>query len=528
MLNYINPQSQVKLLNVDIEIDNKNQYTFSSEEEQTNFFMSKSVGKDFFNMTFIKDGMIAVKGQVYDLYNANYMMFQNTGFSDKWFYAFITKIEYVSENSSNIYYEIDPFQSWYFKLKYGESFVIRKHVTDDSIGANTIEEDLGYGDYVFYDTPFSLLNLNSFYFVIGVTENYSDDKFSPIVGEEYDGIYSGIKYYAFDDIGFVKAFLQSYAAVNKSDAVQFINCIPKWCMPDFDPSGPAEVTGTQRGARQVETYDFIQDNLDTYQPKNNKLYCYPYNVIELTNNMGKTAIYKPELFGEFGKCDFEIISNMSGNVSVACFPTNYAKVYTDLDENYFSADQGITIEGFPQCSWTSDFYKNWLAQNSYGNNIQLGLGIGSGILNLGVAAATANPISGVIGLASIASSVGSYFSQNYKAQITPDQARGNTANINCLSGQGLLGFYINHKTIKKEYAKIIDDYFSMFGYKVNSLEVPNLRSRLHWNYIETQNIQVSGPIPNEHLEKIKEMFNTGVTLWHDDNVGNYNRSNPNR
>ena len=74
MLNYINPQSQVKLLNVDIEINNKNQYTFSSEEEQTNFFMSKSVGKDFFNMTFVRDGMITVRGQVYDLYNANYKM----------------------------------------------------------------------------------------------------------------------------------------------------------------------------------------------------------------------------------------------------------------------------------------------------------------------------------------------------------------------------------------------------------------------------------------------------------------------
>lgn len=530
MLNYINPQSQVKLLNVDIEINNKNQYTFSSEEEQTDFFMSKSVGKDFFNMTFVRDGMITVRGQVYDLYNANYMMFQNTGFSDKWFYAFITKIEYVSQNDSNIYYEIDPFQSWYFKLKYGQSFVIRKHVTDDSIGANTIDENLGFGDYIFYKCqPLDIYN--DFYVIMAVSEVYKDDSTQWITapGGVFDGVYSGFRYYVLPNASdAINAFINSYSG-GKTEAIQFMYLIPKKLLGGDIPIPPGTyLSDNAKGQKWSIPYDFDdQTTINGYAPKNNKLFCYPYNVIELTDNCGKSAIYKPELFSSRGAA-FSFISTVTGNPSITCFPTNYDNIMTDIANGIVSTDLGICIGNFPQCNWVSDFYKNWLAQNSYGNNIQLALGVGNGITNIGLGVATGNPISGIIGLSSLASSIGSYFTQNYKAQITPDQARGNTSNINTLMGQGLLGFYVNHKTIKKEYAKIIDDYFTMFGYKVNSLEVPNLRSRLHWNYIETKDIQISAPIPNEHLEKIKEMFDTGVTLWHDDNVGNYNRSNPNR
>ena len=63
------------------------------------------------------------------------------------------------------------------------------------------------------------------------------------------------------------------------------------------------------------------------------------------------------------------------------------------------------------------------------------------------------------------------------------------------------------------------------GYKVNTLEIPELRTRLNWNYIETTDINITGNIPQDHLQKIKNIFNTGVTLWHNDNVGNYNRDN---
>jgi hypothetical protein len=73
-------------------------------------------------------------------------------------------------------------------------------------------------------------------------------------------------------------------------------------------------------------------------------------------------------------------------------------------------------------------------------------------------------------------------------------------------------------SINDEYAKIIDDYFSMFGYKVNSLKLPELFSRKSWNYIKTIDCNYTADIPQEDLQKIKAMFNNGITFWHDVNT----------
>ena len=439
MINFINPQSEVKLLNVNIKNDYKHQYTFSNITEQTNFFLSKATGKNFSKCTFVKDGEITVEGHIYENYNANYLMFRNTGFSDKWFYAFITSIDYVNENACTIHYELDCFQTWYFDIHYKQSFIVREHVASDNIGEHTVDEGLGYGDYVFFDAPTSIQNLNDFYYVMAVTQSIPDsaDDNDFVRGGLYDGIFSGLKYYATGNWELMADALLKYNQYGKGDAVQYIACIPKFCMPDFqDVSGeagqPVQVLPGQFGARVRRTYEFDQNTIDGYTPKNKKVFCSPYNVIELTDNKGQTAVLKPELFSEFGKCNFEIMSNMSGNVSVACFPSNYAKVYTDTDEAYFSADPGITIGNFPQCAWTSSFYLNWLAQNSYGNNIQLGIGIGNGLLSMGVGMATGNPISTTIGLSSIAGTIGNYLSVEHKAEVTPNQAKGNSSNIRIL------------------------------------------------------------------------------------------------
>jgi len=546
MANFINPQSECKLLNVSIQNDYKNQYTFSSIQEQTNFFLSKATSKNFTKLTFIRDGEIAVQGQIYSLYNSNYLMFKNTGFKDKWFYAFITEIEYSNENCSIIHYELDVFQSWYFEINYLTSFIVRQHVTDDTIGANTIDEGLGYGDYIFHEnTNHLLVSLNNYIYVMCVTQGIpNDDSDHFILGEIYDNIYSGLKYLASSHADLISDALIKYQEHGKSEAVQYIKCIPHACMPDFEDVSeqagqPIIVPSSSQGMKGYANYDFTQNSIDGYIPKNNKLFCSPYNEIELTDNNGHTAEFKPELFNTFGHCQFCILSNMSGNVTVSCFPTNYGKLSTNIESNNFSSDLGIEISDFPQCAWTSDFYKNWLAQNQVSNNISLGFGVENGLLqagigaaNLGIGIATANPVAGVIGASALASgisqsasSIANYYGNIHKAQVTPPQAKSHTNNMNALSAHNLVGFYVNHKTIKGEIARVIDNYFTMFGYKVNKLEVPNLRSRTNWNYIETKNINITGNIPNDHLNKIKNMFDNGVTLWHNDNVGNYNREN---
>ena len=118
-------------------------------------------------------------------------------------------------------------------------------------------------------------------------------------------------------------------------------------------------------------------------------------------------------------------------------------------------------------------------------------------------------------------------SEVYAHSLSPNTAKGNTngGDINTCSNRNGFAFY--QMSIKQEYAKIIDNFFSMFGYKINEVKTPNITGRRNWNYIKTlecnitikPDIVIPNSIPQEDLEKIKDMFNNGVTMWH--NTSNY-------
>ena len=81
-------------------------------------------------------------------------------------------------------------------------------------------------------------------------------------------------------------------------------------------------------------------------------------------------------------------------------------------------------------------------------------------------------------------------------------------------------------SIRPEYARIIDDFWNMYGYKVNIVKTPSITGRQYWNYVKTADCNVEGDIPQEDLQIIRKMFNNGCTLWHNaNNIFNYNLSN---
>lgn len=87
------------------------------------------------------------------------------------------------------------------------------------------------------------------------------------------------------------------------------------------------------------------------------------------------------------------------------------------------------------------------------------------------------------------------------------------------------GYCLVYKQISDEYITILEDYFQKYGYKVNVIETPNLHTRQSWDYIRTVGCNVIGSINADSLEKIRTIFNNGVTIWHTTDVGNYNLSN---
>lgn len=154
------PDTVVKILKgIELDRDLENTYRFASLSAQQNFFSARAKhilgNKENEGLRYVRTGEDSIKVALKTaaLYDCNYIMFQNTGYKDKsgrsrWFYAFIDRVDYVNEETSEIFYTIDPMQTWLFDYKFADCMVEREHVRDDGIGKNVISEPVECGEYM--------------------------------------------------------------------------------------------------------------------------------------------------------------------------------------------------------------------------------------------------------------------------------------------------------------------------------------------------------------------------------------------
>ena len=125
----------------------RKQIDFSTVKAQTDYFLSKS--KLYWeNVNYQRQDaaiVVSVTGGIDSLHDCNYVMYQNTNFTKKWFYAFITRKEWVSENAARLYLKTDVYQTWMFEMKFGQCYVLRETVNDDSLFKHTIPESIPFG-----------------------------------------------------------------------------------------------------------------------------------------------------------------------------------------------------------------------------------------------------------------------------------------------------------------------------------------------------------------------------------------------
>ena len=192
--------------------------------------------------------------------------------------------------------------------------------------------------------------------------------------------------------------------------------------------------------------------------------------------------------------------------------------------NSFNA--GITVGKYPICSWNNDTYTNWLTSNS----VNLGWKAVGGVAGIiGGAALIASGAGAGVGIGMIAGGIGmisNTLMETYNHSLVPDQAQGNTNSGDVAYSAEKMEVVAYKMSIRSEMAQVIDNYFSMFGYQVNSLKIPNITGRTNWNYVKTNGANIQGDIPENHLNEIKTIFNNGVTLWHNPSTYlDYSQSN---
>ena len=242
-------------------------------------------------------------------------------------------------------------------------------------------------------------------------------------------------------------------------------------------------------------------------------------MLVVSNNCGQTAEFRWEQWNnEDSGATFKIQGVFVSTPCVLCFPTNYRGIVDDVDS-------GLTYSNFPQIPWVGDTYKRWLAQNK--NTIGVGListALGAGLSIAG--AASANPLAIASGANTISASISNIMGRTLDAQNTPPQVHGQVQCDSLNAGTGRCQFTFLYTTIRSQFARIIDEYFSMFGYATRRCKIPNRNSRPHWNYVKTIGATVTGSVPADDMRKICSIYDKGVTFWKNGSeVGQYNLDN---
>ena len=303
------PQTEIRLLKVPFEIDNRNQLTFASKTAQTTYFLGLP-HLTYDNTTYQrKDGVIRFDELIDNLLEYNYVMYQNEAYSNKWFYAYITDMQYINDNTTFITIEEDVFQTWQFDITYKKMFVEREHVNNDTIGAHTVPENVELGEYVIDNLI--KYDMGNTVFIIQCTE-YTEGDTETVFATNYGGIFAAGGAYLCSGIEEIKNILQAFT---QTDAVFAIYAVPLNFVRN--DKGAAASTpyvygkfGQTSPVVNTQTID-KPSTLNSYTPVNKKLLTYPYCFLNVSNNNGTSNAYQYELFAEqtgllANKCIFKL------------------------------------------------------------------------------------------------------------------------------------------------------------------------------------------------------------------------------
>lgn len=536
MANY--SMTEVRLLSVPLEKDYIHTFYFWNLSEQTSYFLGKSrADKTYSNLTYQrKDNFIRIPDHYDSILRYNYVMYKNAAHSNKWFYAFITDITYVDEGRTDITIETDVIQTWLFDYIIKDSFIEREHVDFDGIGYHTVPERVELGEYICNKhTKANYCDEKSMSVIVGTTKTPGGDNVS---GSLYNNIYSGVKYYAFNNNSEGAAALQDWlSGFAENGAAEAITCM--FLLPNrlFSLDAAHSITnGTlidiqNINSGETESYinteiDMTDKKLDGYTPKNNKLLTYPYRYLLVSNNAGCSVPFQYEQFkktenGVTTGIDprFRIEGCLCPGGSIRMIPINYK------GEGRFD-EEGINLGKFPALNWTSDVYTNWLTQNGLNIALSIGSSALTAVGGIGLMATGAGAMAGVGAVASGALGIANAVGEVYSHSMQPPQAQGNLNSGDVVTASGNNDFHFYDMSIKSEYAVIIDNYFSMFGYKVNRVKKPSFAHRENYWYTKTIDVNIDGAIPTKDLQKIKDCYNRGITFWYNPaNIGNYSVSN---
>lgn len=560
--------------------DYKDTRWFDTKSEQTTYFTSKPTVHTMAEANFQRiDGYyyVSVNANIDSLYGANYLMFQNAQYNSKWFYAFITKLEYVQKNSTKVHFKLDVFQTWKFDMNFKSSFIVREHCklwnADGTPVLNTVDEGLDYGKT--YDTVYAerFVPNDGYQWLVMVSK-------TPLHGTETAidpsliGVPTPLSYYVVPfkngNVPTIRLGTETYPITPPTRILKEIyknekatnNIVSLFITEDIglgtsvsgsvmtistetDTINQVSIGGTSAFMLHVSEVLTFKSKVvilqnDKYEgytkPKESKLLMYPYTVLTLDDFKGSRMDYHNELIpekslrlmvkgslGTTNKVSYGIEKYNVIGASLFAFTNNeYALFNTSSNDVPIVTDM---LSAYLQGNKNSiENQRNSAYFNGAMNASSSVLGAISPIAG----GASLNPLSMGQGASTMAQGAGNTVLQLQGIQAKqndianlPPQISKMGSNTPYDFGNGYQGVFILKKQIKPEYQVMLSDFFNMYGYKVNRVKNPNFHTRKYWNYVQTKNCIILGNFNNDDLLELKSVFDNGITLWHTDDVGNY-------
>ena len=529
-MEYITPNTTVSLMwNVPLDADYEHTIYFDDPDKQTAYF-NGLVKKRIASQSYQRAGIdaIRVEATMQEIYNCNYLAFINASHENKTYYAFITNVSYVNEHTCLVHYSIDVLQTWMFSYHIGPSFIERQHAMTDNPGDNLVPENVEIGDYVVSNAD-EESTLATLYIVMAATVKVDGGSVVDATGDIRGGVYSGLYYSYYPANASGAASLSSHIDLitnaGKSDAIVAIFMAPTL----------AAVNANEVVPGSHEVMKIKPATLGGYTPKNKKLLTFPYNMFYVTDGCGKSATYNYEQFdfpNESDTFSFTIYTSLSTITDAILVPDYYKGV------RGFNWDESFTINGWAQCSFNVDSFKAWMAQNSATITTNLVSGLGS--TALGIASIKGNAPTVPLNAGQPWPSDGSGGNELFNGAVSIMRTIASVADHSVLppvakstggaitaTALGAINFHYYQKHIQPQFAKIIDDYFNLYGYATNRVDIPNRSGRPHWNYTKVLNLQtIYSAVPADDMAKIRAIYANGITWWKNGSeVGNYSLDN---
>lgn len=361
---YIAPSTEIHILkNIPLNKSYENTVYYANADAQAQAFL-KYNKFTLSNYSYQRSalGTIRVQLKYEQLYDCDYLMFKNSSFENKWFYCFITGVAYISNEVSEIYYEMDVMQTWCYNYKFLDTYIERAHDWSDTLYENTQPEGLELGKIYRPNTTkfFSLVNDGDTprsWFVMLLTQTVTGSL--PAEVKQYGispsaNVYSGLNIIASQSSAGIAD------VINKLNEQGIVDSVVAFYMSPCNPAD--QITGSftsqpKAGNITTQKYETLKkkpDNLDGYVPKNNKLYTFPYTRIRVTNNSGIENIMHPEYFGA---------DTANFTIEMTSFPQAMAKL---VPTDYLAGvgnDYSMIYGNFPTCGFSGNTFQLWLAQN---------------------------------------------------------------------------------------------------------------------------------------------------------------------